>query len=64
MIASLRSAARVGTFDEAVTHCENGPYHHRFMVMNYVRDRPSTWVGDTQASRNLWVPTAVIERVP
>jgi len=63
MLDQLRSKAGVATFDEAGSHCRLGPYRHRVIVMNYQKDRQSTWVADTASKSSFWLPTNEIERI-
>ena len=61
IMTSLRVNAGVETFDEAVAHCQRGPYRQASIVMNYDKDRLSTWVSNDPATRSFWLPTSELD---
>ncbi len=64
MVESLRRTAGVATFDQAATKCFLGPHNHRLKVINYVKDRQSTWVYDETKRVSYWLPTVWISLPP
>ena len=61
MLTSLRHKAGVEAFDDAVAHCQFGPYKRTAIVMNFVRGRQSTWVSDSRTNAPFWAPTNEFE---
>lgn len=58
MIENLRMSAGVQSFDQAGARCRYGPHGTKYTIMNYEKDRRSTWIGNEKV--NFWVPTAEI----
>jgi hypothetical protein len=62
MVDAMRARAGVASFDEAATHCQDGPYRHHVTVINFQKDRGSTRVHDTTSNKSFWLPTSEIDR--
>jgi hypothetical protein len=60
IIVNLRTAARVSSFDEAAARCQKGRYRMAATVLNFVKDRQSTWIADGSGYA-YWVPTVELD---
>ena len=55
MLDNLRSAAKINTFDEAMSHCLALRPKQRFFVLNYNPSRSSQWVSTFDKNSTFWV---------
>lgn len=61
LIATLRSAAKVESFDEALRSCSTGKNKQNVLVMNNPEDSSSIWVS-TQDQKTFWMPKAFLNK--
>lgn len=56
MLDTMRSAAGVGTFDQAVSECKIGKNRLRLRVLNNPQGGVSIWVLDDRTKKTFWMP--------
>ncbi|MDR6579968.1 hypothetical protein [Pseudomonas extremaustralis] len=61
LIATLRSKAKVSTFDEALQRCEIGKNKQNVLIMNNPEDSHSIWVS-TQGKSAFWMPKGFLNK--
>lgn len=61
LIATLRSAAKVQTFDDALKLCSTGKNKQSVLVMNNPEESGSIWVA-TQDQKTFWMPKSFLSK--
>ena len=61
LIATLRSSAKVATYDEALGKCASGKNKQNVLVMNNPEDSTSIWVS-TQNQKTFWMPKGFLNK--
>lgn len=62
ILDTLRSEAKVRTFDQALTMCERGRNGIQLLVANNPKDSQSMWVFDVKRNLNYWVPKSAMDK--
>lgn len=62
MLDAARHAARVRTFDEAISLCKPGKNKVHVMVMNNPKDSNSVWVADPKTKTTFWISKGMLNK--
>jgi len=62
LLDAARHAARVRTFDEAISLCKPGKNKVHVTVMNNPKDSNSVWVADSKTKTTFWISKGMLNK--